>query len=94
MKIVKTNKKHARHDKYKFFIQFGKPYKETRSERNERVKYSGKFFSLYGSWINLVKNEETGLHEYKINPYWLMDRARSRIYFNNESDLLAIALKD
>lgn len=90
MKLIKLNRKHALHHKWKFALMFG----TTINANRNRSKYSKMFEKMYGPdrefnpEYTVFGNKPNLLY----NKNWYNDQYRGRIYFNNESDITAITL--
>lgn len=91
MKVIKLNGNYQGYPDWKWALQFGRPHKEKKHERAERMRYAGLFQRLHGPWLDLQADAD-GRPQWTRNRHWFLDAKRSRIYYRNESDLTAILL--
>ena len=91
MKVIKLNGNFGGYPQWLWALQFGQPHKEKAAERRERMEYAALFQRLYGPYMDLQLGPD-GQWQRIRNENWFNDAKRSRIYYRNEGDLIAILL--
>jgi hypothetical protein len=94
MKIIKTDRRHAYGDQYKYALQFAGQTVWQIYNCAERKEYAKVFEKIYGP--SFMKNPDyipTMMYgEYMSNPNWKLDLERNRIYYQDESVLSMVML--